>query len=149
MDSYRGSSNSNRFSRKLVTKMEKKDFFVKKNEIVELDVFGQVFKLKRVTADDELNWIEEYREKKVEKDEKGNEKVVYAQNLKKLALCKLRNIVEVPFSKEELKEITGIDKEFKDYSNEDKDILFGQLEGNVMNKLISLIDKSKSNQKKS
>ena len=128
--------------------MEKKDFFVKNGEVKDIEVEGLVFKLKTVTADDELQWYDEYKEQKTEKDEEGKDKIVMRANFAKLAKCKLRNIVEVPFSREELKEISGIDKEFKDYDNADKDKLFGQLNPKIMNQLISLIDASKSNQKK-
>ena len=128
--------------------MDKNNFFVK-DEIKEADVLGHKFKFKAVNADDELNWIEEYREEKVVKDKEGNEKVIFKENLAKLAKCKLRNIVEVPFSREELKGISCLDKEFKDYTNEDKDKLFGQLSPDIMSRLIKIVDSTRTNQKKS
>lgn len=129
--------------------MDKTEFFIKKNEVVELNISGQIFKFRKVTADDELNWIEEYKEQVIEKNQEGKEITVVKQNLKKLAKCKLRNIVDIPFSKEELKDITGIDKDYNDYSKEDKDLLFGQLNPDIMSKIIAEIDKTRSNKKKS
>jgi len=129
--------------------MEKNEFFIKKGEVKGIEVEGLVFKFRKVTADDELNWLDEYKERKVEKDDEGKDKVVMKENLAKLVKCKMRNIMEVPFSKEELKEICGIDKEFSEYNDADKDALFGQINPRIMNQLILAIDNSRSNQKKS
>ncbi len=129
-------------------KMEKKDFFVKDNDIVELDIFGQKFKYKKVTADDELNWIEDYQEK-VEEEVDGKKVVKMKQNWSKLAKCKLRNIVEVPFTQEELKDFSGINKPYSEYTHEDKGTLFGKLNPDVMNELIKKIDKTRKHKKKS
>ena len=130
--------------------MDKSNFFIKKNDIIELDIFGQVFKFKRITSDDELNWADEYMEtKKIKKD--GREVIVKKENMKKLVKCKLRNIVEVPFSMKEIEELTGkqYNKEFKEFTDSEKDELFGQLNPVIMNELISKIDGTKINQKKS
>jgi len=127
--------------------MEKKHFFVKENDIVKLDVFGQKFKYKRADADDELDWVEDYQERHIEKVD-GKKVVRFKENLKKLSKCKLRNIVEVPFTQEELKGVCGLDKPYSEYTNEDKDMLFGRLNGTVLNELINKIDKINKHQKK-
>ncbi len=130
--------------------MDKKDFFIKKNDIVNLDIFGQVFKFKRVNSDDELNWVDEYTEKVEVIDKNTQEvKIISKQNLKKLTKCKLRNIVEVPFTREELAEISGIDKDYSKYTDEDKDSLFGMLNPTILNTLIGKIDGSKHKKKSS
>jgi hypothetical protein len=128
--------------------MEKAEFFVKKGELIDINVEGLVFKFRKITADDALNWLEECKEKTKGKDEEGNEKIETKINMVKFAKTKLRNIMEVPFSREELKEIAGIDKDFKDYESADKDALFSQLNPKIMNRLFNFIDETSSNQKK-
>ena len=130
-------------------KMDKSEFFIKRNEMVDIIVFEQVFKYKRPTADDELRWIEDYKEESIQKDPEGKEKIVYKNSLAKLAKCKLRNIMEVPFTREELKNITELDKEYKDYTDAEKDGLFGQLDPKIMNSIIAQVDNTRNNQKKS
>jgi len=128
--------------------MEKKDFFVNE-EVVNIEAYGEVFKYKPSTAGDELDWAKDYTVLKEEEDPKTGEKVLYQrQDAGKLSICKLRNIVGVPFTREELKQLCGIDKEFEDYTNEDKDKLFRKFDGSVFNKLIVAIDGVKSVQKK-
>lgn len=129
--------------------MEKRNFFIKNNEIKEIIIFGQKFKYKKPNANDELNWIEDYKEIVTEKDKDGKETRIFKQNYAKLAKCKLRNIVSVPFTKDELKEINGLNKEFEAYTNKEKDELFSLLDPTIMNKLIQEIDKTRKNQKKS
>ncbi len=128
--------------------MNKKDFFVKENDIVDLDIFGQKFQFKKVTADDELSWLEDYQEKHTEKVD-GKEVVTMKQNFAKLVKCKLRNIVGVPFTKEELYGICNINKPYSEYTNEDKSKLFGLLNPRVMDELIRQLDDTKKNKKKS
>ncbi len=129
-------------------KMNKKDFFVRENDVVELEVFGQKFKYKKVTADDELDWLEDYQEIYTEKVD-GKTVTKIKQNKKKLGKCKFRNIMEVPFTQEELKSFCGIDKPYSEYTNEDKDLLFGKLNPSVFNELIKKINNINQHQKKS
>lgn len=133
--------------------MDKKDFFVK-DELKDIKVEGQIFKYKPVDSGDELDWANDYLEDKIEiikgKDGlKDKEVIKKVPNLAKLSICKLRNIMEVPFTKEELKDFCGIDKEFKDYTNSDKDLCFRKLNSVIYNQLINTVDKINHHKKKS
>lgn len=130
--------------------MKKEEFFIKDNEIKDLNIFDEVFKYKLVTGGDELDWVEDYTDILEIPDPKDPKKIKFVRkdNLGKLGQCKLRNIVEVPFTKEELKVITGFDKQYSEYSNDDKDVLFRKLNPKVLSALISAIDKKKSNKAK-
>lgn len=123
------------------------DFFINE-DLVEIKIFDKVFKYKPVTANDELNWSDDYLELRNIKNEKDELEARYIPSVKKLSICKLRNIMEVPFTKEELQKLTNIDKEFKDYTNSEKDILFGKLNPKIYNNLIVEIDKINNNPKK-
>jgi len=127
--------------------MDKKDFFIK-DELKEIKVEGQVFKYKPVDSGEELDWIEDYLEDKTETID-GKEVTKKVTNFGKLSICKLRNVMEVPFTKEELKEIIGFDKDYKDYSNKEKDLLFRKLNPLIYNPLIGEIDKINKHKKKS
>jgi len=130
--------------------MDKSRFFTKQeDDFFQAVVFGQSFKVKTVTAGDELDWADEYTDKVEVIDAETNKpKIISKPNLKKLAKCKLRNIIEVPFNAEELNDICGIKKDYKDFTNEEKDLLFERLNRSVFDELIKVIDTSKSNQKK-
>lgn len=122
------------------------DFFIKE-DLKQIKIKDKEFSYKPVTAGDELDWANEYLEKKV-KLINGKEYEVMEQNFSKLSICKLRNIIKVPFTKEELKSLTNLEKDFKDYTNSEKDNLFRKLNPNIYNQLIKEIDKINANQKK-
>lgn len=128
--------------------MDKNDFFVK-SEIKDIVIEGQTFKYKPVNAGDELEWIEDYLEDKKEIDDDGKEKMVKRTNFGKLSMCKLRNIQCVPFTSEELELWSGCKKEFKDYTNQEKDLLFSKLNPRIYNQLIGKIDNINIHKKKS
>ena len=128
--------------------MNKTDFFVK-SETKDITIEGQIFKYKPVNAGDELEWVEDYLEDKKEVGEDGKEKVVKKANFGKLSMCKLRNIQVVPFTKEELEAWAGCKKEFKDYTNQEKDLLFSKLNPIIYNQLIKAIDNINKHKKKS
>lgn len=128
--------------------MDKKDFFVQDNDIVELDIFGLTFKYKKVNADDELNWVDDYTVRVEKKDDKGKTTIYNKTDSAKLAKCKLRNIVGVPFDKTELNALCGIDKEYSEFSKEDKDLMLGKFTPDVFNALIVAIDETRKNKKK-
>jgi len=122
------------------------DFFINE-ENKQIKVKGQLFKYKPVNAGDELEWANDYLERKIIiKNNKEFE--IMEQNFAKLSLCKLRNITEVPFKKEDLQKITNLKKEYKDYTNSEKDLLFKKLNPQIYNNLVKEIDKINSNQKK-
>ena len=125
--------------------MNKNNFFIK-DELKEIRVEGQVFKYKPVNSGEELDWIEDYLEDKTEIID-GKEETKKVTNYGKLSVCKLRNIMEVPFTKDELKAITGIDKDYKNYLNSEKDQLFRKLNPAVYNPLIGEIDKINKDRK--
>jgi len=128
--------------------MDKNNFFVKE-ELKEIKIEGQVFKYKPVNSGEELDWADDYIEDKIEIIN-GKETIKKHANLGKLSMCKLRNIIEVPFSSEELEKISGLKKDFKDYSNTEKDELFRKLNSNlVFNPLVKAIDKINQHKKKS
>lgn len=128
--------------------MEKEEFFVKDNDIVSMIVYGQEFKFRRVNSGDELDWIDDYTYEVTIKDDNGKDIKVMKQDKKKLALCKLRNIIEIPFNKEEIKSICGIEKDYKDFTDADKNALFSMMNPDVMSELIKQIDLTRRNKKK-
>jgi len=121
--------------------------FFTDEEVKEIEVQGQVFKYKPTTSGDELDWANDYYDD-VEETRDGVKVVSKKQNLGKLSLCKLRNIVSVPFSNEELKEITKIEKSYSEYNNADKDALFRKLQPRIYEELMKKIDASKNSKKK-
>jgi len=128
--------------------MDKCDFFVK-SETKDIVIEKLTFKYKPVNAGDELEWIEDYLEDKIEIGEDGKEKAVKRTNFGKLSMCKLRNIQEVPFNTEELEKLTGVNKSFKNFTNQQKDKLFSKLNPIIYNQLITAIDNINKHKKKS
>lgn len=120
--------------------------FIVNEELVEINVKGEVFKYKPATTGDELEWIKDYSSY-VEKEIEGKKVTVYEADEGKLSLCKLRNIMEVPFTREELNKICGINKEFKDFNGSEKDLLFKRFDGLIFNALIKGIDATKKAKK--
>lgn len=127
--------------------MNKNDFFVK-DELKEIKIEGQIFKYRPVNSGEELDWVDDYLVDKTEIVD-GKEVRVKRQDFGKLSLCKLRNIMEVPFTTEELEKINGLKKDFKGYSNQEKDLLFRKLNPKIYNPLVTEIDKINLHKKKS
>jgi len=111
--------------------MQFEEDFVKK-DLIEFEIEGRKFKYKPTTAGDESGWIDEYMEMRDGK---------MRQNLQKLTECKIRNLVEVPYDKELIKKITGIDKEWNQLKNEEKWKLFSELKPGTFDKIIRKINK--------
>ena len=109
--------------------MHEEDFVVE--ELIEFEIEGKKFKYKPITANDELNWVEEYIEMK---------EGVPTQNLTKITKCKLKNLMEVPYDIETINKIIGINKEWKDLSHEERWTLIGKLKPKVFDKIISTIN---------
>jgi len=103
-----------------------KDFV--KEDTVEFEIEGRKFKYKPTTAGDENEWLEEY----MVIDEKGKPK----QNFKKVNECKIRNLVSVPYDKELILKITGLNKDWKDLSKEEKWDLLKKLKPSTFSKII-------------
>ena len=127
--------------------MGRENFF-KKTELNDINIDGEIFKYKPLTAGDELDWMPDYMEKVEVVDDKGVKTLITKQNNVKLAVCKFRNIMELPFTKEELVEITKLDLDYSEYTNTQKDNLFRMLDSNIYGKLALAIDEVNKNQKK-
>jgi len=107
--------------------MEYEEDFVNE-EIVEFEIEGRKFKYKPTTAGDENAWIDEYMEISAE----GKPK----QNLQKVNECKIRNLKEVPYDKELIKKITGVEKIWKNMTNAEKWKLMSKLKPKTFDKII-------------
>ena len=121
--------------------MEFEEDFVRE-DLIEFEIEGKKFKYKPTTANDELEWAEDYLE-----IVDGKPK----QNLKKVTLCRMRNLVEVPYSQELIKKIIKVDKEWKGLSNDEQAKFLGKLKPGTFDKLVKKmadIDYSGSEQKK-
>jgi len=110
--------------------MEFENDFVKE-DLVEFEIEERKFKYKPATAGDESEWINEYIEVIDGKT---------TQNFNKLTQCKIRNLVEVPYSKELIKSITGLDQEWKNLDKEGRWNLIKKLSPIIFNKIISKIN---------
>ncbi|MEK0338405.1 MAG: hypothetical protein QQN41_13325, partial [Nitrosopumilus sp.] len=100
-------------------------------ESVDFNIEDKRFKYKPTTADDELNWADEYIE-----IIDGKTK----QNIKKITQCKIRNLIEVPYGRELINKIIDVDKEWKDLSDEEKLKFIGKLKPNTFDKIIRKIN---------
>lgn len=127
--------------------------FIVNEDLVSIEIEGKEFKYKPSTAGDELDWFKDYSYPKeivkVDPSTGKEEKIgVVMTDEAKLSLCKLRNIVEVPFTKEELNKICGINKEFKDFTNDEKDKFFKKFKGTIYNQLVKEVDQTQESSKK-
>ena len=102
-----------------------------KDELIEFEIEGKKFKYKPTTADDELNWADEYIE-----IVDGKPK----QNLGKITRCKIRNLTGVPYDQETIKKVIGINKEWKNLNQEERWNLIGKLKPKVFDKIITKIN---------
>lgn len=114
------------------------DDFVRKED-KEFEIAGRKFSYRPVTAGDEIDWLPEYMEKKT-KIEDNQTKTYYEQNLGKINQCKLRNITKVPYTEETIEEVIGQKKEWKNLTNDEKDIFFRQLNPEVYSQIIEKIN---------
>lgn len=101
-------------------------------ELVEFEIDGRKFKYKPTTAGDESLWVDEY----MEIDETGKPK----QNLQKVTECKIRNLKEVPYGQETIGKITGIAKEWKELSKEERWKLIAKLKPGMFDKIVRKIN---------
>ena len=110
--------------------MEFEEDFVNE-EVVEFEIEGRKFKYKPTTAGDENAWINEYIEVVDSKP---------VQNLAKLNECKIRNLVEVPYTQEMIQKIIGVNKGWKDLNEKDKWRLLSKLKPGTFDKIIIKIN---------
>lgn len=118
-------------------------------DIVELDIKDRPgFKFKPTTAGDENDWVDEYTEAKTVLDPETNEKFLrYVTNVSKLNICKMRNLVEVPYDDATLEKNSGVKKSWKQMSNDERWNVLRNLHPSVFNqilKAIKLVDSPKS-----
>jgi len=100
-------------------------------ELVEFNIEGRIFKYKPVIARDESAWVNEYIEIIDGKT---------VQNFDKLTQCKIRNLMEIPYSKEIIKLKIGKDQEWKDLNKEERWDFLGRLSPIIFNKIINKIN---------
>jgi len=110
--------------------MEFEEDFVNE-EVVEFEIEKRKFKYKPTTAGNENAWVNEYIEIVDGKP---------VQNLAKLNECKIRNLVDVPYNQEMIQKVIGINKEWKNLSNEEKWKLLSKLKPGTFDKIIIKIN---------
>lgn len=97
-------------------------------EIVTLTVDDKKFRYKPTTAEDENNWLNDCITINPETKKPITNWAAYNK-------CKCRNIVGVPYDKERINKMTGVDKEWKDLTTDEQWMLFGKLNPKTFEKL--------------
>jgi len=106
-------------------------------EIVDLDVKDYpkgAFKYKPKNANEEADWLPQY----MKLNDKTGKPIAELKMLNKL---KVNQIVGVPFCKELIKKISGMDKEWITMTLEEKWMTLGKLKGTELDNIISAINK--------
>ena len=101
-------------------------------ELVEFEIEKRNFKYRPTTAGDENNWLNEY----MDVGEDGKPK----PNLQKINMCKIRNLIEVPYSKELINSKIQVDKEWKNLTNDEKWKFLSKLTPSMFDKIIKKIN---------
>lgn len=112
--------------------MKDEDDFVR-DEIIDLNVRGKIFKYQPTSGGEEIDWLNEYMVTTYDKDKK---KEVTKRDFAKLNKLKLRNIVGVPYSKELIQKMTGFDKEFNGLTPDQRVTVLCKLKGPMLNAII-------------
>jgi hypothetical protein len=97
---------------------------------VELDIEGRKFKYKPTTGGDENEWLKDIMG--VDPSTK-TPKVDWSEYNKK----KLANIVSVPYDKETIKKQTGVSKEWRDLTTDERYKFLGKLKPGMFDKIIN------------
>ncbi len=116
--------------------MQYEEDFVLKDE-VEFEIEGKKFYYKPVTAGDELKWVDEYIEVI---DKKA------VQNFEKKTICKLRNLLKVPYGQEVIKKVIGIDKNWETLNKEERWLFLSKLKPTLFDKIITKINEIDSSE---
>ncbi len=106
-------------------------------EVIDLDVEGYEkgdFKYKPTTAGDENEWLKDYMY--FDPETKTNK-----QDFAKLNKLKLGNLVGVPYSKEKIKQFTGIDKDWSELNVEQKWKVLSKLKSGVFDKILNAVNR--------
>jgi len=110
--------------------MYEKDFILDEN--VDFEIDKKKFTYKPVSAGDELKWVGEYLEVIEGKA---------VQNFEKKTICKLRNLIQVPYDKETINKIIHINKDWTELNNEEKFNVLSRLSPSMFDKIITAINK--------
>lgn len=102
-------------------------------EPIEFEIEGRKFKYKPMTAGEENDWLPEY----AGYDDNGK----FYQKIDKMNELKIRNLKEVPYDKETIKNMIGQDKEWADLNHGQKWVLMKKLKPSVFNLIIQEINK--------
>lgn len=97
-------------------------------KIRKFKVDGKEYGYKPTTAGEENEWINEY----VRPDG--------TQDWSQFNKCKLRNLKEVPWSKEEIKGVIGIEKEWKDLNKDQRWKVLSKLKPALFTKIVEKIE---------
>lgn len=110
------------------------DDFVKE-DLLELDIPDRTgFKYKPVTAGQENEWLKEYWKIDIE-TKKGY------QDFGELNKCKMKNLVEVPYGLEQIKQLLGVEKTWEQLNTEERWSVLQHLKPKVFNQIIEAIEK--------
>jgi len=102
--------------------------------LVEFDIGeGRKFGYKPTTTDDETVWLPDYMIK--------NEEGKHTPDIAELSKCKIRNIVSVPYDRETIKKITGVNKDWNEMNKDERWDLIGKLDPKIYNKIVLAMDK--------
>lgn len=115
--------------------MGKKDHFTD-GKVIKFKVDGETFGYLPISTGEMLDWASELSEI----DEKGNP----TASLKRISERKVERIVEVPYSKQELKEVTGLDKEWNKYTAQEKMAFFRKMKYSIFSEIANEIQKINS-----
>ena len=105
--------------------MHEEDFV--NEELIEFEIEGKKFKFKPTTANDELEWSNDYIE-----IVDGKPK----QNFGKITKCKMRNLIEVPYDQEIINKMLGINKKWKNLNQQERWDLIGKLKPKVFDSIV-------------
>lgn len=114
------------------------DFDLEAGKIVELDIDGKIFKYKKASNADELDWAPDYMDI-IESEIDGKIVNKTRQNYGKLNKCKLRNVIDAPYTRDHVKKIMKLDSEFRDLSPKQREDFLCSLNSDMMGKLITKI----------
>lgn len=106
------------------------------DEVVDLEIKGYekgAFKYKPTTAGEENDWLSDYME--IGPDGKPR------QNFAKLNKLKMNNLTAVPYDKDMIKKIIGIEKDWCDLNIDQRWKVLGKLKGTVFDKILNAITK--------
>ena len=101
---------------------------------IEIDIEGRKFKYKPVTGGDENNWLKYMM--MVDSETKLT-KINWSEYNKQ----KLGNIISVPYDKDLINKILGIEKEWSNLSSEERFKLLSKLKPGLFDKLINAMKK--------